>query len=248
MNRIPLLLLPGTLNDAQVWRAQIDALGTLADIRVADFSQQRSTADMATDAIVAMPDGPFALAGFSLGGFVALEVMRRAARRVRGLALVSTQARPESSEGKPSREKMMALAGRDFPRLTSMLIQFMLPPARHADAALVAAIQSMMDRVGADAFVRQSQAVMDRADSRAMLPTISCPTLIVGGLEDKVARPEFSEEMAAEIPCSHLHLLPSTGHLVPMERPAEVTRLMHAWLDLAQGHEPDQVHHFPEVN
>jgi pimeloyl-ACP methyl ester carboxylesterase len=234
MNRIPLLLLPGTLNDAELWRAQIDALGTQADIRVADFTQQSSIAAMAGDALAILPEGPFALAGFSLGGFVAFEVLRRATGRVRGLALVNTQARPESPEGRPGREKMMALAGRDFPRLTASLIQFMLPPERQGDATLVAAIQTMMDRVGADAFVLQSQAVMDRADSRPLLPSIACPTLIIGGLEDKVAPPRLSEEMAAAIPGAQLHLLPATGHMGPLERPAEVTGLLQAWLASVQ--------------
>ena len=245
MKRIPLLLLPGTLNDAGLWRAQADALGHQADIQIADLASQRSTAAMADEAIAAMPAGPFAVAGFSLGGFVAFEVMRSAAGRVQGLALVNTQARAESPEGKPGREKMMALAGRDFPRLTASLIQFMLPPPRQDDAALVAAIQSMMDRVGADAFVRQSQAVMDRADSSAVLATISCPTLIIGGMEDKAAPARLSEEMAAAIPGAQLHLLPATGHLAPLERPDEVTELMRTWLALAQAH---QVHPVPQAS
>ena len=230
MNRIPLLLLPGTLNDAEIWRAQIDAL-TLADIRVADFTTQTSIAAMADDAIGLMPHGAFMLAGFSLGGYVAFEVLRRAGDRVRGLALVHTQARPESLESRPRREKMMALARSDFPRLTEALLQFMLPPARLGEATLVASIRSMMSRVGAAAFVRQSQAVMDRADSRAALAAIACPTLIIGGMEDPVAPPELSEEMAAAIPGAQMHLLPATGHMGPMERPDEVTGLMRTWLE-----------------
>ncbi len=248
MNRTPLLLLPGTLNDAQLWRAQAHALGTQADIIIADLTSQGSTAAMADEAIAAMPEGPFSVAGFSLGGFVAFEVIRRAADRVQGLALVNTQARAESPEARPGREKMMALAGRDFPRLTATLIQFMLPPARHGDADLVTAIQSMMDRVGPDAFVRQSQAVMDRADSRDALGAITCPTLVIGGLEDKVAPPKLSEEMAAAIPGAQLHLLPATGHLAPMERPGEVTRLMQAWLNQARQHKPAPLHQIPEAN
>ena len=236
MNRIPLLLLPGTLNDAELWRAQADALGAQADIRVADFSRQSSTAAMAEDAIALMPPGPFAIAGFSLGGFVAFEVVRRAGSRVLGLALINTQARAETPEGKPGREKMMALAVRDFPRLSATLIQFMLPTERQADAALTGTIQSMMDRVGADAFVRQSQAVMDRADSRSLLASIACPTLVIGGTEDKVAPAKLSEEMAAAIPGAQLHLLPATGHLAPLERPAEVTEFMRTWLARVQAH------------
>ncbi|MES2973226.1 MAG: alpha/beta hydrolase [Pseudomonadota bacterium] len=236
MNRIPLLLLPGTLNDAALWRAQTDALGAQAGVHVADVSQQAGIAAMADDAIAAMPPGPFAVAGFSLGGFVAFEVIRRAADRVLGLALINTQARPETPEGKPGREKMMVLAGRDFPRVTATLIQFMLPAERQADAALVDAVQSMMNRVGAEAFVRQSQAVMDRPDSRSLLASIDCPVLVIGGMDDKVAPAKLSEEMAAAIPGAQLHLLPATGHLAPLERPAEVTALMRGWLARVQAH------------
>jgi len=238
LNRIPLLLLPGTLNDAALWRAQIKALGGVADIRVADFTSQPSIAAMAEDAIATMPDGRFALAGFSLGGFVAFEILRRAAKRVLGVALVNTQARPEPPESRPGRERMMALAGRDLPGLTGALIQFMLPPQRQGDAELMAAVLSMMNRVGAEAFVRQSEAVMNRADSRATMAAIDCPTLVIGGMQDKVAPPKLSEEIAAAIPGAQLHLLADTGHLAPLERPTEVIELMRAWLTQLQAHQP----------
>jgi pimeloyl-ACP methyl ester carboxylesterase len=231
MNRTPLLLLPGTLSDAEIWRAQIDALHGHADIRVADLTTQTSIAAMANDAMGMIPNGTFALAGFSLGGYVAFEVLRRAGARVRGLALVNTQARAESPESRQRREKMMALARRDFPRLVDALIQFMLPAARIGEATLVATIQSMMNRVGAAAFVRQSHAVMERADSRATLATIDCPTLVIGGVEDPVAPPELSEEMAAAIPGARMHLLPATGHMGPLERPDQVAHLMWTWLE-----------------
>lgn len=230
MNRIPLLLLPGTLNNATLWQAQVDALSPHADIHVADLTRQGTTSAMADDALALMPPGPFAMAGFSLGGYVALEIMHRAGERVAALALVNTSARPETPEGRPGREKMMALALRDFPRLTGSLIQFMLPPESLADTALVASIQSMMNEVGAEAFVRQSQAVMDRADSRDVLVSVHCPTLVIAGADDKVAPPRFSEEMAAAIPGAQLHVLPATGHLSPMERSGPVAALMQDWL------------------
>jgi pimeloyl-ACP methyl ester carboxylesterase len=214
--------LPGTLNDAALWRAQIKALGGVADIRVADFTSQPSIAAMAEDAIATMPDGRFALAGFSLGGFVAFEILRRAAKRVLGVALVNTQARPEPPESRPGRERMMALAGRDLPGLTGALIQFMLPPQRQGDAELMAAVLSMMNR----------------ADSRATMAAIDCPTLVIGGMQDKVAPPKLSEEMAAAIPGAQLHLLADTGHLAPLERPTEVIELMRAWLTQLQAHQP----------
>ncbi len=229
MNRPTLLLLPGTLNDEAVWKAQTDQLEV--NICVADLTQQNTIASMAEHAIASMHSGPFFMAGFSLGGYVALEIMRRASSRIKGLALISTSARPELIAGRAGREEMMALAQKDFSQLTSKLIQFMLPATRYSDVNLVTDIQAMMDRVGADAFVRQSQAVMDRADSRDILTLIRCPTLIISGKNDKVAAPKFSEEMANAIPLAELHFLEETGHMAPMERPNEVTKLLKAWLE-----------------
>lgn len=228
--RISLVLLPGTLNTAVLWQAQVAALSAHADIHLADLTQQDSIAAMADHVLARMPEGRFALAGFSLGGYVALEIMRRAADRVLALALINSSARPETPEGQVGREKTMALAQRDFARLTSTLIQHMLPPERQEDSMLVANIRAMMNELGAPVFVRQSRVVLARADSRADLSAIRCPTLIVTGADDKVAPPRFSEEMAAALSDAQLHILPATGHLSPMERPEQVTGLMQTWL------------------
>ena len=229
MNKIPLLLLPGTLNNARVWAAQVAALAPLADIRVADISTQESTAAMADDAIRAMP-ARFAMAGFSLGGFVALEIMRRASARVAGLALISTSARAEPEAAKPGREKSIALAQRDFAQLLANMRPFVLGPRSLGDAALNAQLDTMMHEVGAAAFVRQSRAVIDRAESRDLLPAITCPTLIVCGRADTVCPPKLSAEMAAAIPGADLHMLDDIGHMLPFEASATLTALMQQWL------------------
>lgn len=238
MNRLPLLLLPGTLTNATVWRHAIDALRDVADIHVADLASDESTAEMAARAIRAMPSGGFAVAGFSLGGYVALEVARQAPDRVQGLALVSTSARPDTPEASAAREKSMALAQRDFGRLTVGLVQFMLAPSALAREDLVREIRQMMDEVGAEAFVRQSRAVMGRADSRALLPQLRCPTLIVCGALDKVVAPELSQEMAAAIPGARLHVLPDTGHMLPMEQAPVLSALLRDWIVPLAGPAP----------
>jgi len=107
----------------------------------------------------------------------------------------------------------------------------MLPAARHSDVHFVEDIQDMMNRVGADAFVRQSQAVMNRADSRDILTSIRSPTIVISGKDDRVTAPKFSEEMANLIPGAELHFLEETGHMTPMERPNEVTSLLKTWLE-----------------
>ena len=229
MPKIPLLLIPGTLNTARIWAAQSAGLAPLAEMHIADLTTQDSTAAMAEDALRAMPPR-FAMAGFSLGGYVALEILRRAPERVAGLALISTSARAEPQEALAGRQKSIDLARRDFTRLLAGMRPFMLAPANLDNPALNGALDGMMREVGAEAFARQSQAVMGRADSRALLPTITCPTLLVCGRDDKVTPPRFSEEIAAAVPGAVLELLDQVGHLSPMEAPDRITDLLKAWL------------------
>ena len=229
MPKIPLLLIPGTLNTARVWAAQSAGLAHLAEIHIADVTTQDSTAAMAEDALRAMP-ARFAVAGFSLGGFVAMEVLRLAPERVAGLALISSSARAEPQEALAGRQKSIDLAQRDFARLLTNMRPFMLSPANIGNPGLNAALDAMMLEVGAEAFARQSRAVMGRADSRALLPSITCPTLLVCGRDDKVTPPKYSEEMAAAVPGAVLELLDQVSHLSLMEAPDRITELLKAWL------------------
>jgi pimeloyl-ACP methyl ester carboxylesterase len=224
-----LILIPGSLNNARVWDGQTAVLGALAQVQVADVTQGDSTAAMA-EAVLAAAPPRFALAGFSLGGYVALEVMRRAPERLSALALISTSARPENPEAIPGREKMMALAERDFDRMLANMRPFMLAAANIGNAELNAALDSMMRNVGAAVFVRQSRAVIGRADSRDLLPGIACPTLVAVGTEDRVTPPKFAEELAATIPLARLEVIPDAGHLLPMEAPAALAQAMRQWL------------------
>lgn len=230
MTRLPLLLIPGTLNTPRVWRAQIDSLGDRVEARVADASAHDSMAALADAALEGMPER-FALAGFSLGGYVALEIMRRAPRRVLGLCLISTSARPEPEEMKPQREKSAALALRDFDKLMANMRPFMLTPEHLNDAPLNTEIDAMMRAAGAEAFGRQTRAIVARADSRALLPSITCATLVACGREDRVTPLKFSEELAAAIRGARLEIIDGAGHMLPMEAPAALTAAMAAWLD-----------------
>ncbi len=225
-----LILIPGSLNDARVWEAQIAGLSAHADIRIADITSQESTASMAAAVLAGAPQR-FALAGFSLGGYVALEVLRIAAPRITGLALISSSARPEHPDAVPGREKMIALAQRDFPRMLGGMRPFMLAAANTGNADLNTRLDEMMVAVGPATFVRQSRAVIGRADSRDLLAGISCPTLIACGREDRVTPPALSEEMAAAIPNARLELVDNAAHMLPMETPDSLTHLMRRWLD-----------------
>ncbi len=225
-----LILIPGSLNDARVWEAQIAGLSAHADIRIADITSQESTASMAAAVLAGAPQR-FALAGFSLGGYIALEVLRIAASRITGLALVSSSARPENPEAVPGREKMIALAQKDFPRMLAGMRPFMLAAANTGNADLNARLDDMMVAVGPATFMRQSRAVIGRADSRDLLAGISCPTLIACGREDRVTPPALSAEMASAIAGARLELIDNAAHMLPMEAPDSLTRAMRRWLD-----------------
>ena len=225
-----LILIPGSLNDSRVWEAQAAGLAAHADIRIADITAQESTGAMAAAVLAGAPPR-FALAGFSLGGYVALEVLRQAAPRLTGLALISSSARPEHPDAVPGREKMIALAERDFPRMLAGMRPFMLAAANAGNADLNARLDDMMRAVGAATFVRQSRAVIERADCRDLLAGIRCPTLIACGREDRVTPPALSEEMAAVIPNARLELIENAAHMLPMEAADTLTRHLQRWLD-----------------
>lgn len=229
-DRTFLLLLPGLLCDAALWAPQRAALADIAETAVADLTRHDSVAGMAEAALAGAPDR-FALAGLSMGGYVALEIIRRAPERVTRLALLDTSARPDSDEASRRRRGLIALsrAGR-FKGVTPRLLPSLVHPDRLDDAPLTEVVMAMAERVGQAAFIRQQTAIMTRPDSRPGLPAIACPTLVLCGRDDTLTPPALSEEMAGAIPGATLELVESCGHLSTLERPEEVNRALHQWL------------------
>ena len=226
-----LLLLPGLLCDPILWTHQSEHLADLADITIADLTSQESVADMAADAIAAMPDGPFALAGLSMGGYVAQEAMRQAGDRVTRLALLDTSSRPDSEEQTRRRKGLISLAKTGkFKGVTPKLLPLLIHPDRMEDDALTGAIMEMSGNVGRDAFLRQQIAILNRPDSRPDLPKITCPTLILCGRRDDLTTLEMHEEMAAGVTGLKLVVVEDSGHMSTMEQPHAVTAVMRYWL------------------
>lgn len=226
----PLVLLPGLLNTAEVWQRVIDALGDEAAPQVPDLTQDDSIAAMAARVLAQAPAEPFALAGLSMGGYVALEIMRQAPHRVARLALLDTQARPDTEEATERRQALMRLAqaGR-FETVADRLMPLLLDAPRIDDPALVELIRRMARTVGKDAFLRQQRAIIGRADSRPSLGAIRCPTLVLCGAHDLLTPPERHEEMAQAIPGARLVIVPACGHMALLERPREVAHALQGW-------------------
>ncbi len=224
-----LLFLPGLLCDARLWRDQVAALAEARAI-VADLTHDKSVGAMAERALRAVPEGPIAVCGLSMGGYVAMEIVRRAPGRVTRLALFDTSARPDTPEQTRRRRALLALSESGMfrgvtPRLLPQLLH-----KDNLDGPLGPEVMAMAERVGRPAFHRQQRAIMHRPDSRPDLPRIAVPTLVGVGEGDTLTPPELAEEMAALIPGARLARIPDAGHLPPMEKPDAVTGLLRDWL------------------
>ena len=227
---IPLVLLPGLLTDARLWAPQRAALAGASDVRVADLTRDDSLAGMAARMLDAAAPR-FALAGLSMGGYVALEVLRRAPERVAGLALLDTTARPDTPEQTARRTEALALARAGaFARITPAMLPLLVHPAHLEDPAVGGLVKDMAAAVGPEAFARQQNAIMARPDSRPDLPQIACPTLVVVGRQDQITPPDHAEEMAAAIPNAHLTVIEECGHLSTLDQPAAVGAALAGWL------------------
>jgi pimeloyl-ACP methyl ester carboxylesterase len=163
--RTPLALLPGVLCDATLWQPQLEALADVADMHVPDISTQDTMAAMAATVLQEMP-ARFAMAGLSMGGAVAMEVMRQAPERVLRLALLDTHARVDAPAQVERRRALLALAERgNFKGVTQRLLPMLVHESRLEDEALVEAIFAMAERLGRQAFINQQKALLARPDN-----------------------------------------------------------------------------------
>lgn len=229
-DRPTLVLLPGLLCDARLWKPQADALSDIADIVIADMTRDETMSGMASRALDAAPE-KFALAGLSMGGYVALEIMRQAPERVTRLALLDTGARADTPEQTTRRRDLIGLANRgEFKAVSPRLLPLFIHEDRLSDRPLVDDITAMADSVGKDAFLRQQKAIMGRPDSRPDLPGIACPTVVICGRDDVLTPIALSEEISGLIPGADLVLIDECGHLSTMERPEAVNAALREWL------------------
>lgn len=230
IEKTPLALLPGLLCDAALWQPQVEALADLAEPWVADLTAHDSTAAMAESVLAAMP-ARFALAGLSMGGYVALEIMARAPERVARLALLDTRFHTDSAEEAARRRGLIELAEKgQFKGVTPRLLPLFIHEARLDDADLTGTVMAMTERVGRDAFLRQQHAIMGRRDHSATLVGIRVPTLVLCGRQDALTPLADHQAMAAGISDSRLVVVEDCGHLATLERPDPVNAALHRWL------------------
>lgn len=226
----PLVLLPGLLCDARLWRDQVRDLAAEALSTVADLTLDVCVGAMAERVLMAAPPR-FALAAMSMGGYVAFEIMRRQPERVTRLALLDTTAAPDTAErANQRRGAMLSLQRGRFLGVTDRMLPHLVH-RRHLNSLVGAEVKTMAERVGGEAFLRQQEAILNRPDSRDLLSSIQIPTIVAAGDADVLTPPENSLEMHRSIDGAQLHIFERCGHLPPMEVPLETSALLRRWLD-----------------
>jgi pimeloyl-ACP methyl ester carboxylesterase len=228
---LPILLIPGLNCSARLYADQIPVLWRFGPVTVADHTRDDSM-DAIVARILAAAPPRFALAGLSMGGYLALTIMRQAPQRVQKVALLDTSARPESPEQTARRKPQIALAqdGR-FAEVPPLQFPFFVHRNRQGDDALRTRVRLMAEETGAEAFLRQQHALITRADARPVLATIKCPTLVLVGDGDELTPPALSRELADGIAGSRLVIVADCGHLSTMEHPEAVNRALVEWMN-----------------
>lgn len=233
-----LVLLPGLACDQRFWQAQLPALPPGLDVCVSAVHMHHGRIeDMAAD-LLHEHEGMLVLCGASLGGMVAMEAARQAPGRIAALALLGTNARPETAEMYRLRESAIELFERGEARdVIELNAGFAFHPDRGGDVALLQSYIDLVLDAGTQQLVRQNRAVMQRPDARNHLPLLQCPVLVMCGDEDRLTPPDCSSEIAALVPHAELVWVPQCGHMLTMEQPEFVNASLMPWLQrvLATG-------------
>ena len=235
-----LLLLPGLLCDEANWARQRADLAGVADCRVPVYRTLDSLEAMAEQVLAVAPPGRFALAGHSMGGRVALEVLRRAPGRVERLALLDTgfQALAAGEGGekeRAGRHQLLALARSEGMRtMGAQWARGMVHPTRIGTPVFEAILQ-MIERHTPDMFAAQIKALLARPDASALLPQIHCPTLLLCGRDDLWSPLARHEEMQRQIAGARLEVIDRCGHMATMEQPQAVSQALAQWLAVRHG-------------
>lgn len=227
----PLVLVPGLGCTPRLYAEQMTALWKYGPVQVADHRRADSMDQIARQILAEAPPR-FALCGLSMGGYIAFAIQRLAPDRVMKLALLDTGARNDTPEASERRRASIAkIQAGEFEAVIETLWPLLVHKNRRDDAALKKIAVDMAITAGADAFIRQQTAIMNRPDSRPGLSDIRCPTLVLVGEGDELTPPALAEEMAQLIAGARLVKVPDCGHLSTLEKPEPVTKALVEWME-----------------
>lgn len=225
-----LILIPGLAADARMWQAQREGLAHWRP-EVAEAHTGHATIEAMAAALLGAHAGELVLCGASMGGIIAMEAARQAPQRIKALALLGTNARPETDDMRALREAAITrFAQGQVREVIEPNVAMAFHPDHASDARLVATYLAFVLDAGAPLLIRQNRAIMARPDARTHLPLLRCPTLVMCGDADLLTPPECAQEIAALVPQAELVMLAGCGHMLTMEKPAEVNATLRTWL------------------
>jgi pimeloyl-ACP methyl ester carboxylesterase len=226
----PLVLIPGMMCDARLYGPQIDTLSREMSVMVACATRGERIEEIASGILDGLPH-KFALAGLSMGGIIAMEILRRVPDRVTRIALMDTNPLAETPQSAAAYEPM--IVGVKAGRLDEVMRGFMKPdflapgPGRMAVLGLMA---EMARDLGPDVFLRQVRALQRRRDAQAVLRKCKVPTLVLCGRHDGLTPVKRHTFMAELIPYARLQIIEEAGHIPTLEAPDATTEALRTWL------------------
>jgi pimeloyl-ACP methyl ester carboxylesterase len=241
--RAAVLLLPGLLCDHTIWQAQADGLADIADVSIADFSQHDDLTEMARAALAMVAPDPLGrrldVVGHSMGGRVAFEVWRIAPERVRSLVVLDTGAHPAGPHEPASRQLLLDVCAKEgMEALAAAWLPPMVHPDRRDDPAIMAPLTAMVMRATPEVHAGQIRALLGRPDATPLLATITVPTLVIVGRQDEWSPVAQHEQITAAVAEARLEVVEHSGHMLTVEQPEAVTRLLRHWLvELGSGNQ-----------
>jgi pimeloyl-ACP methyl ester carboxylesterase len=229
-NPMPILLVPGLVCSPRYFAPVVPSLWRFGPVTVANHIRDDNMGAIARRILAEAPPR-FALAGHSMGGYIAFEIMRQAPSRVAKLALLNTQARADTPEATTRRRSMVdRVRSGQYRAVLDELFAGFVHPSRREDAALRQLCYDMGEDVGTENFERQLAAIIGRVDSRPSLAWIRCPTLVMSSDTDNIIPNALSKEMADGIHGAKLVIVGNCGHLPTVEQPEATAAALTEWL------------------
>ncbi len=229
MSKQALLLLPGLVCDDAIWVNQVRHLDEIADMTIPPLVESDDIAEQAQHVLAKAPE-EFALAGFSMGGYVALEMLRQAPERITRLALLDTTSRLDTPEKTAGRQQAIRRCEEgQFQDVIRDMLAVLLHPSRQ-ESQLADFVISMADRVGSDCFVRRHKTIMSRQSCVENLRSCQVPVRVICGRQDAMTSVEEHQELAALVPGARLSIIEECGHMTPIETPHATSALLRDWL------------------
>lgn len=227
-----LILIPGLAGNEAMWRAQLAGLADLQPV-VADVNARHPTIPAMAAALLQENAGRLVLCGASMGGMIAMEAARQAPERIAGLALLGTNAAPETEDMRQLREAAIELFAQDRVReVIEPNVAFAFYPGNAG--ALAQPYLDFVLEAGAQQLIAQNRAVIARPDARLHLAGLHCPVLVMCGEDDRLTPPECSREIAQLVPNARLVMVPRCGHMLTMEQPEVVNAVLRDWLEIVR--------------